>query len=228
MSQKTITQWENVLRHCVTACQKSSPDSFLISLVRLVEKINQFILSTDFNVNCSESFESPGSIDSFLSTSKSILSEICQSIQARRLLQIHLDCIKEHHDTIESIVSTLGDKKYASFEWRNSSLLTAIENGYWIFIEDADQCPPAVLDRLNPLFERAPLASEHTKFPKTSTYPDKVLLAEAPAKDDGSPVFLRPHPDFRMCFAVSSQHGRRSHLGLSRALIDRSLRIYLN
>ena len=75
------------------------------------------------------------------------------------------------------------------FEWRKSDLLTSIENVDWLFIEDADQCPPAVLDRLNSLFERTPVSVNKNSQSAKSRYPEKVLLAEAPTKDDGSPIF---------------------------------------
>jgi midasin len=40
------------------------------------------------------------------------------------------------------------------FEWIDSSLVKAIENGDWVLIDNANFCPPSVLDRLNPLLER--------------------------------------------------------------------------
>jgi midasin (ATPase involved in ribosome maturation) len=41
----------------------------------------------------------------------------------------------------------------SSFEWRPSAMVDAMERGDWILLPNADQCPAAILDRLNPLLE---------------------------------------------------------------------------
>jgi midasin len=39
------------------------------------------------------------------------------------------------------------------FEWVDSVLIQAIENGYWAVFENANLCNPSILDRLNGLLE---------------------------------------------------------------------------
>ncbi len=50
--------------------------------------------------------------------------------------------------------STAKQSNQMKFEWIDSSLVRAIENGDWVLIDNANFCPPSVLDRLNPLLER--------------------------------------------------------------------------
>jgi midasin len=39
------------------------------------------------------------------------------------------------------------------FEWVDSVLVKAIEDGQWVVFENANLCNPSILDRLNPLLE---------------------------------------------------------------------------
>ncbi len=50
--------------------------------------------------------------------------------------------------------STAKQSNQMKFEWIDSSLVRAIESGDWVLIDNANFCPPSVLDRLNPLLER--------------------------------------------------------------------------
>ena len=50
--------------------------------------------------------------------------------------------------------SVAGKSGQMKFEWIDSSLVRAIESGDWVLIDNANFCPPSVLDRLNPLLER--------------------------------------------------------------------------
>ncbi|CDF38039.1 AAA ATPase containing von Willebrand factor type A (vWA) domain and P-loop containing nucleoside triphosphate region [Chondrus crispus] len=99
-----------------------------------------------------------------------------------------------------------------SFEWRKSEFVDAIEEGEWILIRDADACIPAILDRLNPVLERRPVS----------------VVNSTPANEDGSSVLLVPHPECRIFFVPASQGTTVGSRGLSRALLDRSLKISLN
>lgn len=89
-------------------------------------------------------------------------------------------------------------------------------------------CPPAILDRLNPLLERPPIAVHGSSSSSSFKESTPIVLAEAPPSEDGSPVLMTPHPDFRIFFVCRHGGGGRAHYGLSRALLDRSLRIFIS
>ncbi|PXF43299.1 Midasin [Gracilariopsis chorda] len=150
---------------------------------------------------------------------------------ARRLLQdndLGMDKVnKMNYSCMELLnVVALQDARGApSFEWKKSDLVNAIENGEWVYVEGAQRCSPAVLDRLNPLFERPALSSQDLLKKHSCPELFRVLLAEAPSENDGTPVYMKPHPDFRVFFAVSTSSPRIENYGLSRPLLDRCLRI---
>jgi midasin len=43
--------------------------------------------------------------------------------------------------------------KKSHFEWVDSVLIQAVEQGQWAVFENANLCNPSILDRLNSLFE---------------------------------------------------------------------------
>lgn len=126
---------------------------------------------------------------------------------------------------LQNVVLQQDSSGAPSFEWKKSSLVAAIESGEWIYIEGAQRCSPAVLDRLNPLFERPALSSQDLLKEYGCREFFRVLLAEAPSKNDGTPVYMEPHPDFRVFFGVSASSVKSENYGLSRPLLDRCLRI---
>ncbi|CAN8073835.1 unnamed protein product [Agarophyton chilense] len=162
-------------------------------------------------------------------------SEAEDFLQSARLL---LQDIESTGNALESMASYSNEvRRMASqqtfrspfiFEWKKSKLVKAIERGDWIFIQGAEMCPPAVLDRLNPLFERPPVSPEDLNSSFRVQQRGRVLLAEAPSKESGSPIYMSPHPDFQIFFAVSGRCSFTETQGLSRPLLDRSLRICLD
>lgn len=44
-------------------------------------------------------------------------------------------------------------KEGTKFEWVDSVLVSSIEKGEWVIMENANYCNPSILDRLNPLLE---------------------------------------------------------------------------
>jgi midasin len=92
-----------------------------------------------------------------------------------------------------------------SFEWVDGLLLRALRNGWWIIMDNANLCPLAVLDRLNPLCE------------PSST----LTLNERGIVDDEIETIV-PHANFRMCFTGNPRFGE-----ISRAMKNCSIEIFL-
>ena len=83
------------------------------------------------------------------------------------------------------------------FEWVDGPLVTAMQHGRWLVLDDASQCPPSVLDRLNALLEpRGVLA-----------FNGRVVVA---------------HERFRVFVVCTSGTG-----ALSRALVDRCCQVHV-
>lgn len=127
-----------------------------------LEEINK----SNFGFNlCQEYFE-------FMFESKRLFKELLNLDQDFDLLKNLVDLFEKNlkkfkienslldlFDRIKNSVGIKGKeekKKYEKmkFEWIDSSLVKAIQNGDWILIDNANFCNPSVLDRLNPLLER--------------------------------------------------------------------------
>eukprot|EP00736_Rhodelphis_marinus_P003990 Rmarinus@m.5335 len=101
-----------------------------------------------------------------------------------------------------------GAKKSSSsgrFEWRDGVLVTAARRGDWVVLDNANLCPPAVLDRLNPLLEPN----------GTLSLPERGLL-------NGEVETIRPHPNFRLFMVLDSRYGE-----VSRAMRNRGIELCL-
>lgn len=223
-AMRKLAQSAEEVLHCVThetvrQSLESSQEQYLPWLLDLQRDQSEMqqIASHDFMLDTFQNnvriFVEHGT--SFEETAKK-LKHLSTSFQTK--LRYCCDC----HDDLAKLVSCLESNELAAFEWQKSELINAIEAGDWVFLEDADVCPPAVLDRLNPIFERAPVSVFDTAVPVNASTTD-VILAEAPSREDGSPVVMRTHPEFRMFFGTAKSAVSGAGFGLSRALIDRSL-----
>ena len=103
----------------------------------------------------------------------------------------------------ESILVRSNDP--GKFEWVDGLLLQAMRNGWWIIIDNANICPPAVLDRLNPLCEPGGYIS---------------LNERGLVNDDIEDI--HPHENFRLFMTVNPQLGE-----VSRAMRNRAIELYL-
>jgi midasin len=107
---------------------------------------------------------------------------------------------------IES-VSTMKDARCGgTFEWQDSHLISAMENGHWLVIEDANTCSPSVLDRLNSLFE-----------------PNGRIILTEQGSVDGAMRVVVPHPKFRIFMTMNPSNGE-----LSRAMRNRGVEIFVS
>lgn len=100
-----------------------------------------------------------------------------------------------------------------AFRWIDSDLIKSIEDGSWVLIDDANNCPAAVLDRLNALVE-----------------PNGVMFL--PECGDNSRI-IQPHPEFRLILtynnnAVNNVTNSGGVAGeISRAMRNRGTEIYI-
>jgi len=92
------------------------------------------------------------------------------------------------------------------FVWVDGPLVTAMEEGSWLLLDNANLCNPSVLDRLNPLLERHGV----------------LQLPECGLQSDGSVRELQAHPDFRLLMTVDPMRGE-----LSRAMRNRGVEVSL-
>lgn len=88
------------------------------------------------------------------------------------------------------------EKTDTKFVWKDSQLITAMKNGYWVILDGVDKANTAVMDRLNPLLENngtlAVIESGHLKH-------------------------LTPHKDFRIV-SIAEFSSRVSEPFLNRCL----------
>lgn len=219
-----LRQWSFLLRK--TFC--TIPSSFGVLRCKMLKVLHCVLDLIRFNAPCNEviSMEEVEKIQAFSNTSKQILPLFDDEVLSLSPnIMEDIQSLRHAQSQLEQLIKNFRNGEFSSFEWKKSELLAAIERGDWIFVQDADQCPPAVLDRLNPLFERPVVDACNGG---TQTDPTRVILAEAPSMEDGSPTYLLPHPEFRMVFAIRSNSDKLGIGGVSRALMDRSLRVFIS
>lgn len=218
---KCLREWHELLRRLF--CIVDAKHEELISALR---KIIDFIYIEVPRSELVPRNELFSFVESFVTSSQELIGLLENSDTISKDLEQYVISVTYSQKQLLQLKSNAETGDFASFEWRKSDLIQAIERGDWVLIHDADQCPPSVLDRINPLFERhlVPSATGNLREGKA----EEMIIAEAPAREDGSPICVRPHPEFRMFFSVSSRGDKHVNQGLSRALLDRSLRLYLS
>ncbi|GFS38673.1 midasin [Nephila pilipes] len=91
------------------------------------------------------------------------------------------------------------------FEWIDSILITAVTQGHWLLIDDANFCSPSVLDRLNALLEQ-----------------NGALVVSEQGVVGGKLRTVTPHPKFRIILTMNPRNGE-----ISRAMRNRGVEIFV-
>ncbi|KAG8904454.1 hypothetical protein FRB99_001714 [Tulasnella sp. 403] len=92
------------------------------------------------------------------------------------------------------------------FEWVDGPLVTAIKEGYWLLLDNANLCSPSVLDRLNSLCET-----------------QGTLVLNERGFVNGEVQTLVPQANFRLFMTLDPRHGE-----LSRAMRNRGVEVTLD
>ncbi|RWS13574.1 hypothetical protein B4U79_11757 [Dinothrombium tinctorium] len=139
---------------------------------------------------------------------------LLQRIEALEVISKTL-CERNHlsFENIYISLSTLKDKCLShrvgasgKFEWIDSVLVKALQNGDWLLIDEVNLCPASVFDRLNSLLE-----------------PNGELNLTEKGVVDGNIPIVKPHPNFRLIIAMDPVNGE-----LSRAMRNRGIEIYFS
>lgn len=93
----------------------------------------------------------------------------------------------------------------ARFEWVDGVLVTALEEGRWLVLDNANLTSASVLDRLNSLLE-----------------PSGSLIVNEHSLDDGTARVIKPHPNFRIFLTMDPQYGE-----ISRAMRNRAVEVFV-
>ncbi|KRZ80964.1 Midasin [Trichinella papuae] len=91
------------------------------------------------------------------------------------------------------------------FVWVESPLLVALRQGHWLLVENVNLCNPAVLDRLNSLFEPS----------------GQLTVGERGLFGDQLSIY-KPHKQFRAIFTMDPKYGE-----ISRSMRNRAIEIYI-
>ena len=110
------------------------------------------------------------------------------------------------YDFFMTEISALeASNKHGTFEWIESVLCRALQEGSWLLIDNVNLCSASVLDRLNALFEHG----------------GKLTVSERGVLDGLTPQ-ITPHPDFRVFLLYDPGRG-----DISRAMRNRGVEIYI-
>jgi midasin len=91
------------------------------------------------------------------------------------------------------------------FEWLDSVLIRALEEGHWLLLDNVNLCSSSVLDRLNSLLEVGGSLSLN----------ERGLV-------NGEVKIIYPHSNFRIFMAMDPSHGE-----ISRAMRNRSIELFV-
>jgi len=118
----------------------------------------------------------------------------------------HRSTLAHLHAACASAAALRSHHARGSFEWVDSDLVTALEQGWWVTVDGVNFCSPAVVDRLNALLEPG----------------GTLLIGESGVGADGRPRIVSPHPAFRIFFTMDPAHGP-----VSRALRNRCMEVFM-
>lgn len=135
-------------------------------------------------------------------------AELVDAVRAKNLANLERLLSKNHpcYELVKETVEKYTKERFdlPKFKWFDGMLVSAIENGDWVVLDNANLCAPSVLDRLNSLLERN----------------GKLYINEC-SDSDGNPRVITPHPNFRMFMTVNPKFGE-----LSRAMRNRSVELW--
>ncbi|KAK9365423.1 hypothetical protein V1509DRAFT_649647 [Lipomyces kononenkoae] len=190
LSRRASTMWDGIRRFV----------SNILADVQLVK-------STTTAVTALKLFELTQTVEetslSHLDEALEILYQIYDKVDDSRQIEI-----KTFASEIGKLKNFASDpaKQLATFEWYDGILVRAVEEGYWLVLDNANLCGPSVLDRLNSLLE-----------------PNGALVINERGLENGQLKILKPHPNFRLFLTVDPRHGE-----LSRAMRNRGIEIFMD
>lgn len=113
--------------------------------------------------------------------------------------------IRDISDRMHQMSDLIKEPETVKFSWFDGALVTAVEEGHWLILDNANLCSPSVLDRLNSLLET-----------------NGSLVINECSESDGRPRTIVPNPNFRLFLTVNPKYGE-----LSRAMRNRGVEIYV-
>ncbi|PWN31683.1 uncharacterized protein FA14DRAFT_162613 [Meira miltonrushii] len=117
-------------------------------------------------------------------------------------------------DTIQIMATSPQDINADSgrFAWKDGPVISAMRKGQWLLMDEANLCPASVLDRLNSLLEPG----------GSIVLSERGVISTGRAGETSAIEIVKPHPDFRIFFAIDPKYGE-----LSRAMRNRGMELFL-
>lgn len=164
----------------------------------LGQYINLFQLSTRLSESNSLNLREGQHLISKLFSTIELLESVIADSADIEILSRWLLLAKASLSAANSICST----NNCGFEWVDGIIVTAVEQGLWLIIDNVNLCPASVLDRLNSLLE-----------------PNGTLLLT----ESGEGRIIKPHENFRIFFVMDPSLGE-----ISRAMRNRCVEVSIN
>ena len=162
--------------------------------LREIVTCNGITLHTDRQQN-------PDNIFDQLNTLMHLLHEVSDGLEAYFHPDISAPALLAKAEHIFASCRELSNRIDSSgaFEWVDGVVVSALENGYWLLVNNVNLCSASVLDRLNSLLE-----------------PGGFLLLT----ENGEGKVVHPHPNFRIFFTMDPSYG-----DISRAMRNRCVEL---
>lgn len=185
----TLSQISNSIHHFANHTNSQQVLSNLKTMEQLKHQVHSLRTSDSF--------------DFVIQSMTNFINLIITSMNLEK--QIHLDTwLQPILSLYSQLQSLLNQSVSGRFEWVDGPLVTAMEQGHWLLIDNANLCHPSVLDRLNPLLETN----------------GSLMVHERGLKANGEIYWVHPHPNFKIFLTMDPAYGE-----LSRPMRNRGIEI---
>lgn len=166
-------------------------------------RLELHIISTNNSLQSSSGFAIFTLLETLLNSLIAIMEDMKTLEVSHSIIDVDklLDNLSLAQLKFKSCYNSVMGQSTSGFEWIDGVVINAVENGYWLVLNNVNLCPASVLDRLNSLLE-----------------PNGTLLLT----ESGSGRMVVQNPNFRIFFTMDPCCGE-----ISRAMRNRCLEISL-
>ncbi|CAN6670439.1 midasin [Trichomonascus vanleenenianus] len=178
--------------------------------ISLSNDVTTYVLGLDSEALLKEILDTPTQILKHCltrtGTGVSELRALSHALDTFPAINPDLNCrVRALRENVMQLMQEVDAVQTVRFQWFDGTLLTAVEEGHWLVLDNANLCNPSVLDRLNSLLE-----------------PNGCLMVNECALENGEPRVVKPHKNFRLFLTVDPRYGE-----LSRAMRNRGVEIFM-
>lgn len=177
-------------------------EDLIESMIKLTEQLSESLLTNNLRREFIEINIAAENLLCKANRTPSFFAEFFMHLKLYPSISDELTKIMKNYDRLGHMTSCGAQ---GQFEWLDSILVQAVEQGKWILLDNVNLCSSNVLDRLNSLLETG-----------------GTLILNERGLVDGEIKVIIPHPNFRIFMAMNPIYGE-----ISRAMRNRAIELYV-